>query len=75
MKSLKEIYEEKKRHAIPFMINTFSKPRYREPLDKEHQETLNAYMNQIYNPRLRKLKEAEHFREEFIEPELMNAKA
>ena len=51
------------------MVNTFSKPRYRKPLDKEQQETLNVYIKQIYNPKIRKLKEAEYFREEWLEPE------
>lgn len=69
MKTLKKLYEERKRLAMPFMINTFSKPRYREPLDKGRQETLNKYVKQVYNPRLRKLKEAEYFREEFMEPQ------
>ncbi len=72
MKTLKDFYEEKKKlaHLFPPMVYGFSKPKYREPLDKEHQENLNKYVKQIYNPRLRKLKEAEHFREEFMEPEL-----
>ena len=69
VETLKELHELRKKIAFPFMVNTFSKPRYREPLDKEHQETLNMYVKQIYNPRFRKLKEAEYFREEFIEPE------
>ena len=69
MKTLKELYELKRKQALPFMINTFSKPRYRQPLDKEQQETLGKYVRQIYNPRLRKLKEAEYFREEWMEQE------
>ena len=69
MKNLKELYELKKKQALPFMVNTFSKPRYRKPLDKEQQETLNVYIKQIYNPKIRKLKEAEYFREEWLEPE------
>ena len=76
MKTLKDFYEERKRIALLFppMVYGFSKPKYREPLDKEHQETLNIYVKQIYNPRLRKLKEAEHFREEFMEPQAEGAR-
>lgn len=71
MKTFKELYEEKKRKALPIMINTFSKPRYRQPMDKEGQATLNKFMKQIYNPRLKKLEENERFREEWIEPEII----
>ena len=71
MRTLTDFYEEKKRKAFPTLINTFSKPRYREPLTGKEQETLNKYVHQIYNPRLKKLKEAEHFREEWIEPEMI----
>ena len=72
MKTLKDFYEERKRLALlyPPMVYDISKPKNREQLDKEHQETLNKYVKQIYNPRLKKLKEAEYFREEFIEPEI-----
>lgn len=72
MKTLKDFYEEKKRkaHIWPNMIYAFSKPKYREPLTDKEQQTLNKYVRQIYNPRLRKLKEAEYFREEFMEPEV-----
>lgn len=70
VKNLKDFYEEKKKLAMPVMINTFSKPRYREPLDEKHQETLNRYVKQIYNPRIKKLKEADYFLEEFMEPEI-----
>ncbi|MBI2656370.1 hypothetical protein HYX03_01370 [Candidatus Woesearchaeota archaeon] len=74
MRTIHDFYEEKKRQAFPVMINTFSKPRYREPLTDKQQETLNKYVKQIYNPRFRKLKEAECFREEFIEPETREIK-
>ena len=70
MITLKELHEIRKKQAFPFMVNTFSKPRHREPLDREHQETLNRFIRQIYNPRFRKLKEAEYFREEFAEPDI-----
>ena len=72
MKTLQDFYEEKKKqaHIWPSMIYTFSKPKYREPLTNKEQETLNKYIKQIYNPRVRKLKEAEYFREEFMEPEI-----
>lgn len=70
MKNLKDFYEEKKKQALPIMINTFSKPRYREPLDEKHQKTLNMYMKQIYNPRIKKLREQDYFLEEFMEPEI-----
>lgn len=76
MKTLKDFYEEKKKEAQawPNLIYRFSKPRYREPLDKKEQETLNKYVHQIYNPRFKKLKEAEHFREEWTEPEMGEVK-
>lgn len=71
MKTLKDFYEEKKKqaHTFPTMLYSFSKPKYREPLNAKQQGTLNKYIKQIYNPRFRKLKEAEHFREEWMEPE------
>lgn len=74
MKTIKDFYEEKKKQAFPVMINTFSKPRYREPLTDKQQETLNKYVKQIYNPRFRKLKEAEYFMEEWLEPEAREIK-
>ena len=70
MKNLKDFYEEKKKQAMPIMINTFSKPRYRKPLDEKQQETLNKYVKQIYNPRIKRLKEADYFLEEWMEPEI-----
>jgi len=72
MKTLKDFYEEKKKqaHIFPAMIYSFSKPKHREPLDDKEQETLHKYVRQIYNPRFRKLKEAEYFKEEFMEPEI-----
>ncbi len=72
MKTLKDFYEEKKKKAnlFPNMLYGFSKPRHREPLNPEEQETLDKYVHQIYNPRIKKLKEAEHFMEEFMEPEI-----
>ena len=77
MKILKDFYEEKKKqaHIFPAMIYNFSKPKYREPLDDKEQETLNKYVKQIYNPRIKKLKAAEYFREEWLEPEFNEAKA
>ena len=74
MITLKELHELRRKQAFPFMVNTFSKPRYRESLDKEHQATLNRFIKQIYNPRFRKLKEAEYFREEFMEPQIDEAR-
>lgn len=76
MKTLKDFYEEKKRQAytFPTMLYSFSKPRFRQPLNAKEQETLSKYVGQIYNPRIRKLKEAEYFREEWLEP-LNEAKA
>ena len=70
VKTLKDFYEEKKREALPNLIYTFSKPRYREPLTNKEQKTLNKYVKQIYNPRIKKLKEAEYFKEEWMEPEI-----
>ena len=77
MKTLKDFYGEKKKqaHTWPNMVYAFSKPKYREPLGKKGQETLNKYISQIYNPRIKKLKEAEYFREEWMEPELSEARA
>lgn len=71
MKTLQEFYKEKKRKALVFppMVYSFSKPKYREPLDKEGQETLNKFLRQVYDPKLKKLKEADYFMEEFMEPE------
>ena len=69
MKNLKDFYEEKKKESFPFMINTFSKPRYHRPLNEGDQETLQGFMKMVYNPRIKKLKEAEYFREEYMEPE------
>ena len=76
VKTLKDFYEEKKRqaHTFPSMIYTFSKPKYREPLDGKEQETLSKYIRQVYNPRIKKLKEAEYFREEWLEPAVNEAK-
>ena len=76
MKTLKDFYEERKKqaHAFPAMIYSFSKPKHREPLDSKEQETLNRYVRQIYNPRIKKLKEAEYFREEWLEPVIREAK-
>ncbi len=75
METLKDFYEEKKKEAqaYPTMIYSLSKPKYREPLDSRGQETLSKYMEQIYNPRLKKLKEADYFRDEWIEPEMAKA--
>ena len=70
MKNLNDFYEEKKKQSFQFMVNTFSKPRYQQPLSKEEQESLQSFMKMIYNPKLKKLKEAEHFREEWVEPEI-----
>ena len=70
MKNLKDFYEEKKKESFPFMINTFSKPRYQHPLSKEDKQSLQGFMKMIYNPKLKKLKEAEYFMEEFMEPEI-----
>ena len=72
MKTLKDFYEEKKREALqmPNMVYSFSKPKYRESLTRKEQETLNKYVKQIYNPRIKKLKEADYFREEWLEPEI-----
>ena len=69
MKTLKDFYEEKKKqaHIFPTMIYSFSKPKHREPLTDKEQETLNKYITQVYNPRIKKLKEAEQFREEWLE--------
>ena len=69
MKTLKEFYEEKRRKVLAVMINTFSKPRHRQPMDKQAQATLDKYMRQMYNPK--KLEEDERFREEWIEPEII----
>ena len=76
MKTVKDFYEEKKKlaHLFPTMFYSFSKPKYREPLDDKELETLNKYVKQIYNPRIKKLKEAEYFREEWLEPEFKEAK-
>jgi len=76
MKTLNDFYEEKKKqvHAFPAMIYTFSKPKYQKPLDEKEQEILNKYVRQIYNPRIKKLKEAEYFREEWLEPMVNEAK-
>ena len=73
LKTLTDFYEEKKKqaHQWPNLIYTFSKPKYREPLDKKEQEALGKYVKQVYNPKLKKLKEAEHFMEEFMEPEIV----
>lgn len=72
MKTLKEFYEEKKREALqmPNMVYSFSKPKYRVPLTTKGQETLSKYIKQIYNPKIKKLKEADYFREEWMEPEM-----
>ena len=76
MKTLQEFYEEKKKKALAFptMVYSFSKPKYREPLTDKEQETLSKYVHQIYNPRIKKLKEAEYFREEWLEPQTGEAK-
>lgn len=73
MKTLKDFYEEKKKeaHIWPNMVYFFSKPKYREPLSDKEQQTLNKFMKQVYNPKFKKLKEAEYFREEFMEPEIV----
>jgi len=72
VKTLKDFYEEKKKkaHLFPNMLYGFSKPKHREPLTEKEQEILNKYVHQVYNPRIKKLKEADYFREEFMEPEL-----
>ena len=69
MKTLKDFYDAKKRQAL-YTYNPIPKSKYKEP-----QETLGKYLKQTYNPRLRKLKEAEYFREEWIEPETTEVKA
>ena len=69
MKTLKDFYQEKKKEAFPAMIYTFSKPKYREPLTYKEQETLTKYVKQIYNPRIKKIKEPDYFTEEWMEPE------
>ena len=76
VKTLKDFYEEKKKqaHIFPTMLYSFSKPKYRQPLDDKEQETLNKYVKQVYNPRFKKLKEAEYFREEWTEPSSVEAK-
>ena len=70
VKTLKNFYEEKKKEAFLTMIYSFSKPRYREPLDKEKQETLNKFVRQVYNPRFKKLKEEDYFMEEWMETDI-----
>ncbi len=70
MKTLTDFYEEKKKQALPNLIYSFSKPRYREPLNAKEQETLTNCIKQIYNPRIKKLKEPDYFLEEWMEPQI-----
>ena len=77
LKTLKDFYEDRKKLAQgwPNLVYNFSKPKYREPLDKKEQETLNKFITQVYNSKIKKLKEAEYFRDEWMEPEINQAKA
>ena len=63
LKTVKDFYLEKKKESL-LNINIPLKTKRNEP-----QETLNKYIK--YFPRIRKLKEAEYFREEWIEPEII----
>jgi len=71
VKTLKDFYEQRKKEIkmFPAMLYSFSKPKHREPLTEKEQEILNKYVHQVYNPRIKKLKEADYFMEEFMEPE------
>ncbi|MBI2541496.1 hypothetical protein HYV80_02195 [Candidatus Woesearchaeota archaeon] len=66
MKSLKAFYLEKKKSLLNAV---YIPPKYKH---KESQEKLNKYVG--YFPRLKRLKEAEYFREEFTEPEIEEAR-
>jgi len=67
VKTIKDFYLEKKKEAFLNVVYVPPKDKH-----KESQETLNRYVK--YIPRLRKLKEAEYFREEFMEPEVTEVK-
>ena len=71
VRTLQEFYEERKRKALVFppMVYSFSKPKYRQPFTEKEQETLSKFIRQVYNSRIKKLKEADYFKEEFMEPE------
>ena len=66
MKTLKDYYLEKKKNLLN-VVHIPSKDR-----NSESQERLDKYIRLI--PRLRKLKEAEYFREEFMEPQIDEAR-
>lgn len=66
MKSLKALYLEKKKSPLK---TVYIPPKYKS---KESQENLNKYVGD--SPKLKRLKEAECFREEFIEPEIDEAR-
>ena len=66
MKSLKDFYLERKKSLLK-VVYIPAKDKH-----KESQERLNKYVG--YFPRLRKLKEAEYFREEFMVPEIDEAR-
>ncbi|MBI4143396.1 hypothetical protein HY487_00765 [Candidatus Woesearchaeota archaeon] len=65
MKGLKDFYLEKKR-ALLKIVHAPQKD------DAESQETLNRYIKTL--PRLKKFKEAEYFMEEFMEPQIDEAR-
>lgn len=63
MKGLKDFYLEKKKSLLKMIYI---------PKDTESQETLNRYVRT--RARLKKFKEAEYFREEFMEPQIDEAR-
>ncbi|MBI2660437.1 hypothetical protein HYX07_04710 [Candidatus Woesearchaeota archaeon] len=66
MEGLKDFYLKKKR-ALQKIVHIPQKD------DTESQETLNRHMKAL--PRLKKFKEAEYFREEFMEPQIDEARS
>ena len=67
MKTLTNFYSEEER-TISNFITAFSKPKTRKPMDFAQQMALRHYMKQVYNPKIKKLKEAQQFMEEWVEP-------
>ena len=67
MKTLTNFYSEEER-TISNFITAFSKPKARRPMDFAQQMALRHYMKQVYNPKIKKLKEAQQFMEEWMEP-------
>lgn len=66
MEGLKDFYLKKKR-ALQKIVHIPQKD------DTESQKTLNRYIKTL--PRLKKFKEAEYFREEFMEPQIDEARS